>query len=277
MDATNGTPRVKLSPAFGPEGETRYASHVSGSGAAALVFRYALVEGDNSGGATVSVGENALQLNGGSISAGATDVHLDHGGVNNGKEVKAARPGVVNVFAFPALTEDYDQDGQDDTFVENDTINFTLEFSPAIVVANQGTGGANVKIVVTVGTTDHTLAHISNSSTKIQFGARTVVAGDIDRDGITVKRDASGNPVRLSGGGTIRSVDGGNDADLKRTPTLGVRAKEDQATPLARVRGTNAAPATTDFSRSAAKDADYTPARSAFPITDGDALKRFRW
>ena len=58
-----------------------------------------------------------------------------------------------------------------------------------------------------------------------------------------------------------------------------MRAKEDQATPLAHVRGTNAAPATANFSRSAAKDADYTLARSAFPITDGngDALKRFGW
>ena len=43
----SGTPRIELSPAFGPGGETRYAGLVSGNGSTKLVFRYTLVEGDD--------------------------------------------------------------------------------------------------------------------------------------------------------------------------------------------------------------------------------------
>ena len=45
----SGTPRIELSPAFGPNGEIRYATYVSGSPGTMLVFRHTLVEEESSG------------------------------------------------------------------------------------------------------------------------------------------------------------------------------------------------------------------------------------
>ena len=63
VDTTNGTPTFEL--ALGTT--SRDASYTSGTGSAALVFRYTLASGDASTGATVGVSSNTIELHSGTI------------------------------------------------------------------------------------------------------------------------------------------------------------------------------------------------------------------
>ena len=279
----SGAPRIPLTPAFGPGGETRYADYVSGSPGTALVFRYTLVQGDYSSGANVSVAARALDADGASGSASiratadGTDVSTEHAAYDSGKSVSTGVPTITQALGSDALTTDADLDGTGDTYIKDDTFSVILSFSNDIVVANIGNNGENARIVVAVGDNEYTLNHTGQTDDSVTFGAHTVVAGDNDADGITVKRDASGNLVRLSGspGATIRSKDNGNDAVLTAAADLLIWAVADVP---ARVRGTNLAPSGEDFTRTTAINVDLTFAKSDFKITDsdGDPLKEIR-
>ena len=81
-----GAPRLKLGLAAGASGE-RWAAYESGTGTATLTFAYRVVAGDVSS-AGVSVRENTLELNGGSIRAVSTvpanlRAGLRHGGLGH--------------------------------------------------------------------------------------------------------------------------------------------------------------------------------------------------
>ena len=92
-----GTPRIELSPAFGPGGATRYATYVSGSGSKALVFRYNLAAGDDSGSTVLSVPANALDADGAdgnaSIRNGTVNATASHAAQSTSKFVSV--PGGV--------------------------------------------------------------------------------------------------------------------------------------------------------------------------------------
>ena len=109
----SGAPRIELSPAFGPDGETRYAVYVSGSPGATLVFRYALVEGDDSDDANVSVAASALDADGADGSAAirttgdAEDVSTEHAAADSGK--------LVSVVGMTTATADAGEDQEVET------------------------------------------------------------------------------------------------------------------------------------------------------------------
>ena len=278
----SGTPRIELSPAFGPGGETRYADYVSGSGSAELVFRYTLVDGDDSSTTNVSVPADGLDPDGAagvaSIKFGTEDAPEGHVSVSSGKLVSVDRPTVSLAYASVAPTVDADLDGRVETYAQGNGIKVKVRFSEALTVANAGTGGVNVQVVITIGATDHTLNYLGVSGNDLEFGTRTVAAADADTNGITVKRDGSNKLVRLSGTATVKDTDGGNDADLTGTADLGVRANRNQATPLARVRGTNAAPTGEDFTVTTFTGvaADFDRTDFGHSDDDGDPLKEIQ-
>ena len=277
-----GTPRIELSPAFGPGGETRYAEYVAGSPGAALVFRYALVAGDDTGGSSVSVPANGLDADGAdgtaSIRTGTMDAVTDHAAASSGLAVAAVRPKIEIAGVFGRPKGDADLDGTPDTFLKGEEIQVVLRLDDQITVANAGANGENVRIVVAVGGTDYALNVGSVSSTFLIFDTHTVVAADRDLDGITIRRDSSGNLVRLTGGATVRSQGSGNDADFSAAAGLKIRQLGVAGLPEVYVRGTNQAPAGSDFTRTTASDAGLALAAADFAIDDseGDALKEIR-
>ena len=271
-----GTPRIELSPAFGPNGETRHADYVSGSDSASLVFRYTLVEGDSSAGTNVSVAEDALDADGAdgtaAIRAGGTeDVTAAHAAADSGLAVAVARPTIVRAFGHPVPGIDVDLDGSGDTYVEGDSFSVKVRFSDDMSVTGAGAGGANVQVVVAVGSTDYTLNHVATDGAELEFGTHTVVAADLDTDGITIRRDSVGKVVRVSGGASVTNASG-NDAVLTAAadPAIGGDAGVD----VVKVRGTNAAPSGAAFRLQASPGAstDFEKSNFAFTDADGDPM-----
>ena len=153
-----GAPRVTLSPAFGAGSAIRRAAYRSGSGSPALVFRYVLQDGDDSGTTNVSVAANALKLNSGTIRTGTENATITHTAANAGKTVSAKRPRITQVIvsSSPAPSADADLDGNADTYIENQRIEARISFDQNIAVDTMS-AGANVQIVLTIGTTDYPL------------------------------------------------------------------------------------------------------------------------
>ncbi|MDE2982022.1 MAG: fibronectin type III domain-containing protein [Gemmatimonadota bacterium] len=274
-----GTPRIPLSPAFGPSNAVRFADYDSGTGTKNLVFKYTLVEGDNSDGTQASVAANALELNGGTIRTGTEDAALAHVQVSSGKTVSAKRPRINAITASPGPGVDRDLNGAADTYVGGSDINVTVGFDQNIDVDRMGQD-SHVQIVLTIGTTDYALAYSGRSgSAGITFAGHTVDTTDRDDDGITLKRQSATNHViRLSGtpsAATIKSVAslGGNDADLTLAADPKVTwtpAGENPVTSL-NVRGTNAAPTSSASRVATATDTDYTFRVADFTFSDSES------
>ena len=274
-----GTPRVLLT--FGSEG-TRDATYVAAaSTTTALVFRYTLVAGDNTGNSFLSLAANALDADGAdgtaSIQAGGTDANAAHEGVTTTVLVSAHRPTITAAYVASAPGVDADLDGTAETYVEGDTIGVIVRFNLLMDVDNKG-DDANVQIVVDIGGTEYTLDFAGRSLNKVAFGY-TVMAADADSGGITVKRDGSNNLVRLSNGATLRSWLGSNEAVITAGADRPVTA-DDRSQTIAQVnvRGPNTAPTGADFSKTTAADTDLTFALADFAITDsdGDPLKEIQ-
>ncbi len=266
-----GTPRIELSPAFGPDGETRHAAYISGSGTAALVFRYTLAEGDDSAGVNVSVAANALDADGADgtagIRAGATDAAADHAEADAGAPVAAVLPAIVRASGHPAPGADGDLDGAGDTYVAGDEFGVRVRFAEAMAVTGADADGGNVQIVVAIGGTHHTLNYLGTAGGELEFGTYTVVAADSDTDGIAITRDASGNLVRLSGGATVTGASG-NDAALGAAADLSIGGAAEVS--AVNVRGTNTAPSGSAAAKQTATGAAMVFAASDFAIADGD-------
>jgi len=274
-----GTPRIPLSPAFGPSNAVRFADYDSGAGTKNLVFKYTLVEGDDSDGTQASVAANALVLSGGTIRTGTEAAALAHIQVSSGKTVSAKRPRINAITVSPGPGVDRDLNGAADTYVGGSDINVTVGFDQNIDVDRMGQD-SHVQIVLTIGTTDYALAYSGRSgSAGITFAGHTVDTTDRDDDGITLKRQSATNHViRLSGtpsAATIKSVAslGGNDADLTLATDPKVTwtpAGEDPVTSL-NVRGTNAAPTSSASRVATATDTDYTFRVADFTFSDSES------
>jgi hypothetical protein len=174
-----GTPQIALTIGAVP----RNASYLSGSGTAALVFRYTVVTGDNdSNGITVG----ALSLNGGTIRDGlANDATLTLNGVGSTASVlvDTTLPGVTSV-GVPGAAN----------YVTGQNLDFTVNWNETVIV----TGTPLVPL--TVGAVARNAAYVSGSGTATLLFRYTVVAGDNDQDGIAVGTDIVLN------GGTIKGV-----------------------------------------------------------------------
>jgi hypothetical protein len=185
-----GTPRLVLT--IGST--TRYATYVSGSGSASLLFRYTVQPGDlDSDGIAVA---SPIDLNGGTIK----DVPGNDAGLSftppdtSSVLVDGVAPTITSVTG-PAAG----------TYIVGQNLDFTVVFSEAVVVTG------TPRLQLTIGSTTRYATYLSGSGTSTLVFRYTVQSGDLDSDGIAVA-----SPIDLSGG-TIKDVPG-NNAVLSFTP-----------------------------------------------------------
>ena len=283
------TPRLKLTGFVDAGGAAidKWALYDSGrSGAAALVFRYEIMQDDTTGlsdSSALTVGANALAHHGGStIRAGGRDADLSHAAVSDGeKRTVNARElsvtGVVGSFVETEMRVDADLDGAADTLIAGQSLDVIVRFGGfaarhVTVDANDGGTPANIGIVLDIGGTERALPLRSAEDDALIFGPYTVQAGDNDADGVAVVAK-HGKLIQLKSGSgaTITSgiLGGNNNAVLTHAGVTLTGAK---------VRGTNAAPTGSDVVRRTGEDADLAFALADFPIadSDGDPLKEIR-
>jgi hypothetical protein len=193
VNTAGGTPRLVLT--IGST--TRYATYVSGSGSASLLFRYTVQSGDlDSDGIAVA---SPIDLNGGTITdVPGNDAVLSFTPPNtSGVLVDGVAPTITSVTG-PAAG----------TYIVGQNLDFTVVFSEAVVV---NTAGGTPRLVLTIGSTTRYATYVSGSGSASLLFRYTVQSGDLDSDGIAVA-----SPIDLNGG-TIKDVPG-NDAVLSFTP-----------------------------------------------------------
>ena len=181
-------------------GQTRHAS-LSHSYSTSVSFRYAVQSGDTDADG-VSIGVDALSLNGGSIrSAGGTDAELGLGGhaLVNATEHKVDGSKVTPPAVSALWIASRPQAG--DTYGAGEEIEVELGFSQPVEA-----GGAPTLALEVGGQTRHaSLSHSYSTSVLFRYA---VQSGDTDADGISIGVDA----LSLNGG-SIRSAVG-TDAEL---------------------------------------------------------------
>ena len=202
VTAGNGAVATLL---IGTEFNERSAAYVSGSGTDTLVFEYTVQGIDNDGN-----GVDAYVPSGQDIQATGTEIAYQHnpGGViptmgdNFVHRVAGSLRGpdrIAPTILSISITSD---PGDDDTYVEDDSIEVTVSFDESVIVT--GTPQLELDFDGTARTADYSSARI--------FGALVfsyaVVADDIDTDGIAI----SANKLSLNEG-TIKD-DANNDATL---------------------------------------------------------------
>jgi hypothetical protein len=178
-----GTPRLVLT--IGST--TRYATYVSGSGSASLLFRYTVQSGDlDSDGIAVA---SPIDLNGGTIKdVPGNDAVLSFTPPDtSGVLVDGVAPTITSVTG-PAAG----------TYIVGQNLDFTVVFSEAVAVTG------TPRLVLTIGSTTRYATYLSGTGTSTLLFRYTVQSGDLDSDGIAVA-----SPIDLNGG-TIKDVPGNN-------------------------------------------------------------------
>ncbi|HEX7027835.1 MAG TPA: choice-of-anchor U domain-containing protein, partial [Gammaproteobacteria bacterium] len=183
--SVSGTPRLELTVGT----DTRYADYVSGTNP--LLFRYVAQAGDNDSDGVVLNSE--IDLNGGAI--------LDNAGNDGDLTVGAAGLTAVLVDTqAPSVTSvTLPANG---AYIAGQNLDFTVNYDEA-VIAN----GSMPRLALTIGSTLRHADYISGSGTNVLLFRHTVLAGDIDSDGISL------NPALDLNGGTLRDA-GGNNAGI---------------------------------------------------------------
>jgi hypothetical protein len=177
---------------------TRYATYVSGSGSASLLFRYTVQAGDlDSDGIAVA---SPIDLNGGTIKdVPGNDAVLTFTPPDTSSVlVDGVAPTITSVTG-PAAG----------TYIVGQNLDFTVQFSDTVAVTG------TPRLVLTIGSTTRYATYLSGTGTSTLTFRYTVQSGDLDSDGIAVA-----SPIDLNGG-TITDVPG-NDAVLSFTPPLPV-------------------------------------------------------
>jgi hypothetical protein len=190
VDTTGGTPGLQLT--IGST--TRYATYVSGSGSASLLFRYTVQVGDlDTDGIAVA---SPIDLNGGTIKdvPGNNAVLTFTPPNTSGVLVDGVAPTITSV-SGPAAG----------TYIVGQNLDFTVQFDETVVVTG------TPRLVLTIGSTTRYATYVSGSGSASLLFRYTVQSGDLDSDGIAVA-----SPIDLNGG-TITDVPG-NDAVLTFTP-----------------------------------------------------------
>lgn len=182
-----GTPRLVLT--IGAT--TRYATYTSGSGTAALLFRYTVQGGDDDGDG-ISL-NTTLDVNGGSLrDAVDNDANTSLGTVGSlaGVLVDAQGPSVSSV-TLPS----------DGTYVSGQNFDFTVSYGETITV---NTTGGTPRLVLTVGSSTRYASYTSGSGTNALLFRYTVQSGDNDNDGISL------NSTLDTNGGSLRDAANNN-------------------------------------------------------------------
>ena len=190
VDTTGGRPRIALE--IGDS--TRYAtySHAYNQRPRYQVFMYVVQAGDRDADG-FSIAANAMELNGGAITAPDDTVRADlsHGAVRPGAayKVDGDRSGAPHVrwmwFHAPA---------SGDTFLRNDRVVLTVAFDRATAV---DTVGGRPRIALQVGDSTRHATYLGPPGTWTSFKFGYVVqAGDRDADGLSIPANA----LELNGG-----------------------------------------------------------------------------
>jgi len=184
--ATGGTPYITLT--IG--GVTKHAAYTSGSGTAALTFRYTLASGDAGALATGT----GITLNGGTIKDGiGNDATLTFTApTTTGITVDAVAPTVSGV--TPPTSG---------TYASGQNLDFTATFSKAVNVVT--TGGTPYLAMTIGGVTKHAVYTSGNGTTALTF-RYTLASGDAGTlatgTGITLNsgtiKDGAGNSATLT-------------------------------------------------------------------------------
>lgn len=199
---------------------TARASYVSGSGTQSLQFSYVIQGGDNDSNG-ISIAQNGLVLNGGSIldAAGNTAV-LNHNATGYSQytvaTVDTTAPTVSNV----AITG---QTGALNGFLNaGDTVSVSVTLSEAVTV----TGSPTIDLVI--GSTTVQATYVSGSNSNTLVFSYTILSGQADNDGIAI----SGNTLALNNG-TINDLAGNSLVLTHNGATANVSYKVDTAAPVA--------------------------------------------
>jgi ELWxxDGT repeat protein len=185
-----GTPRLVLT--IGST--TRFATYVSGSGSASLLFRYTVQVGDlDSDGIAVA---SPIDLNGGTIKdTNGNDAVLSFTAPDtSGVLVDGVAPTITNVTGPVA-----------GTYIVGQILGFAVQFDDIVNVTG------TPRLQLTIGSATRYATYVSGSGSASLLFRYTVQSGDLDSDGIAVA-----SPIDLNGG-TIKDVPG-NDAVLTFTP-----------------------------------------------------------
>ena len=192
-----GSPQVALT--IGTE--TRHAT-MAGWGSDALYFDYTVREGDRDEDG-ISIPANALDLNGGTITAaaGATDADLTHATVaperarkvDGRSDVTPPRVRDISFISSPA---------RDDTYELGETVEVLVEFDGAVKATGEP------QIALTIGTQKRHATFSGWGSQTLYFDY-TVQDDDRDEDGISIAANAL-----VFSGGTITAADGTTEAVL---------------------------------------------------------------
>ena len=209
-----------------PSPARRRAALSSGSGTTALVFSYTVVAGDmDDNGIWIGDQDRTIKLDTGDAirgTVGGLDAVLTHpsGGAQTGHKVNggaaATAPTVtdVAVTSTPASGTTY--------YLAGEVIGFTVTFSAPVTVT------ATPKFAFRLGAATRQAAYASGSESAALVFARTVQAGEVDRNGI------SWNAIALAlDGGTITQTGATTAASLthaEQAPLEGHRV--DAAPPM---------------------------------------------
>ena len=207
VDVT-GTPQLAL--VIGTA--TRQASYGSGTGTTSLVFGYTVVQADADADG-LSVGANALTLNGGTIdvAGGTTDALLGLGAsaIENSSSHKVAG-GTFTAAAVSGAAIASSPAGSS-TYGLGEQIEVRVTFNRAVDV----TGAPQLALAIGTATRQASYASGSSTATVLAF-QYTVAAADSDADGISVAATALG-----LNGGTINDA---RDATVAASLGLGTNA-----------------------------------------------------
>ncbi len=204
VDVT-GTPQLAL----GIGAQTRQAAYASGTGTAALVFRYVVATADVDVDG-LSVGASALALNSGTIdvSGGTTDALLSlerHAFENflvvNGGLFTASSASGVSISSSPA---------SDSTYGRTERIEVEVTFARAVTVTG------TPQLALTIGDSTRQASYASGSGTKTLAFGYVVVAADADANGLSIGPAA----LALNGG----AIDDARDASEAAGLGLGSHA-----------------------------------------------------
>lgn len=186
-------PRISITLTSG----TVYADYLSGGGSDTLVFRYTVASGDvDQDGIVIA---SPIDLNGGAIQniTFSLDANVTFTLPNTSGIVIDGLDPVISSVTPPA----------DKIYILGENLNFVVNYSSNVVV----TGSPRLNF--TIGTTPVAATYLSGSGTNALTFRYTVVANDLDSDGITLA-----SPLSLNSG-KIKDIFG-DDAGLVFTPPV---------------------------------------------------------
>ena len=173
------------------------ASYVSGSGTAVLDFLYTVQEGDFSSDLEY-LSTTALDANGAEINSATLEAILTLPEPGAANSLAANKDLIIDGIIPTVASVSVPADG---SYVEGETLDFTLNFSEAVAV----TGAPQISLTISSETLQATYVSGSGSSA-LEF-SYSIQNGDLDSDGITIAGSIALN------GGTIRDA-AGNNANL---------------------------------------------------------------